>query len=444
LTWRGERTTLLSLLQQNCNWGHGLIPALLIALREGVEAALIVGIVLVYLDRTGRSRLARFVWGGAALATALSLVAAVALDRWQINQDGFEGLLLLLAAVFVVTMIIWMNRVARHLREHIERRVESFAGESDFMAGLGLGTFVFLMVLREGAELALILRAVELSPQGLAVWIGTGLGLAAAIAVGVFFFQGTLKIPLGRFFAATSVILVIVAAQLAVTGAHELSEAMWIPSSQREMALVGPIVRNDFFFFVVILGAAALIVLREWLALSHREVAASAANDAERRRLTWERRKQSRWMLTAGAAFVAVILTLAADFVYARVSAAPPPAQLLADAGGAVRVPIGRVDDGNLHIFRVEVNDTSLRFMVIRKPDGSWGTALDACRICGWAGYKQDGPNVICRNCGSAIYVPTIGQAGGCNPVAVPAHRDGQNLVIEVSALTGAARAIPR
>ncbi len=110
------------------------------------------------------------------LAAALSLAAAIALDRWKISEDGFEGLLLLLAAVFVVTMIVWMNRMARHLRKEIERRVDSFAGKSDLAAGWGLGTFVFLMVLREGAELALILRAVELSSEGVAVWIGTGAG----------------------------------------------------------------------------------------------------------------------------------------------------------------------------------------------------------------------------------------------------------------------------
>src|SRR5579859_4555701 len=74
---------------------------------------------------------------------------------------------------------------------------------------MGIGFFVFLMVLREGAELILILRAVELSIAGLQVWIGTGIGIAMAVAVGLFFFQGTLKIPLGRFFAATSTILMV-------------------------------------------------------------------------------------------------------------------------------------------------------------------------------------------------------------------------------------------
>ncbi len=420
-----------------------MISSFLIALREGAEAALVVGIVLVYLDRTGRTRLARFVWAGVALAAALSLAAAVALERWQISEDGFEGLLMLLAAVFVVTMILWMNRVARHLRKEIEQRVESFAQQTDLAAGLGLGTFVFLMVLREGAELALILRAVELSTQGVAVWIGTGLGLALAIAVGFFFFEGTLKIPLGRFFSVTSAILVIVAVQLALTGLHELSEAMWLPSGKREMALVGPIVRNEFFFFVVILGAAVLLILREWRSMSF-AAAPEPANAADRRRIRWERRTQSRWMFSAAVVFVIVILTLTADFVYARVSAAPPQARTVAAQNGAVRIPMAEVNDGNLHFFQVEANDTSLRFIVIRKPDGTWGTALDACMICGWAGYRQSGSDVVCRNCASAIYVPSIGQAGGCNPVTFPAHVDGSELVIDVSALTDAARRVPR
>jgi high-affinity iron transporter len=420
-----------------------VISSFLIALREGAEAALVVGIVLVYLDRTGRSRLARFVWAGVALAAALSLAAAIALERWQISEDGFEGLLMLLAAGFVVTMIVWMNRVARHLRKEIEQRIESFAQKTDLAAGLGLGTFVFLMVLREGAELALILRAVELSSEGVAVWIGTGLGLALAIAVGFFFFEGTLKIPLGRFFSVTSAILVIVAVQLALTGFHELSEAMWIPSGKREMAWVGPIVRNEYFFFVVILGAAALLILREWRSM-RLAGAPEAANAADRRRIQWERRTRSRWMFTAAAVFVVVILTLTADFVYGRVSAAAPQAQTITAQNGAVRIPTAGVNDGNLHFFQVEANNTSLRFIVIRKPDGSWGTALDACMICGWAGYRQNGSDVVCRNCASGIYVPSIGQAGGCNPVTFPAHVDGSELVIDVTALTDAARKVPQ
>ena len=408
----------------------------MIALREGVEAALVVGIVLVYLNRTGRAHLVRWVWGGVVAAVVSSLAVAIALDRWKVSEDGFEGLLLLVAAVFVITMILWMNRVARHLKKHIEQRVENYAGKSESSAGLGLATFVFLMVIREGAELALILRAVELSSEGLAVWIGTSLGLGVAVAVGWFFFQGTLKISLGRFFAATSTILILIAVQLALTGIHELSEAMWLPSSRMEMAYVGPIVRNEVFFFTVILGAAALLVLREWMA-ARTQAAANVADAAERRRLEWERRKQRRWAFASAFTCTAVILILAAEFAYTRVSATTEARSIQAE-GSEVRIPLSEVSDSNLHIYSVDANGTSLRFLVIRKPNGSWGTALDACLICGMAGYRQEGSNVVCRNCASAIYIPTIGQAGGCNPIGVPSRAENGALMIDVSTLAEA------
>ena len=217
-----------------------MLSALLVALREGVEAALVVGIVLVYLNRSGRRALKVYAWAGVLLACAASVAAALLLQRWAISEDGFEGLLMLLASVLVVTMIIWMNRVARTLRKDIEQRVESYAQQSTRAAGWGVGAFVFFMVVREGAELVLILRAVELSSAGVQVWIGTMLGIAIAVGVGFFFFQGTLRIPLHRFFTATSVILMVVAFQLALTGVHELSEATWIWSSKTEMACGRP------------------------------------------------------------------------------------------------------------------------------------------------------------------------------------------------------------
>jgi high-affinity iron transporter len=422
-----------------------LLSAFLISLREGVEAALVVGIILVYLSRTGRSQLARFVWSGVAVAGALSLAVAIALERWQINQDGFEGLLLLLAAVFVISMIVWMNRVARHLRKHIEQKIEDYAVRAGSAAGWGIFLFVFLMVVREGVELALILRAVELSSEGIQTWIGTIVGLLAAVAVGLFFFKGTLKIPLQRFFAATTIILWLVAAQLALTGLHELSEAQWLPSSRQEMALIGPIVNFEIFFFVFIFGAAVLLIFREWLTASHAKIAA-AATEAEQRLLSAQQRRQRGWMIASSAACLAVILVLTADFIYARASSAPPSARAIAASGAAndeLRVPLSEVQDGDLHLFTVKSADQSFRFLVIKKPQG-WGVALDACRICGAEGYRQDGQNVVCRHCGSAIYVPTIGEAGGCNPIGVPFRVDGSDLVVNVSAITKSWTEVPK
>jgi len=420
-----------------------VLSALLIALREGVEASLVVGIILVYLSRTSRQHLTRFVWYGVAAAAALSLAVAVALERWRISEDGFEGLMLLIAAIFVVTMIVWMNRVARHLKKEIEAKVEAYAEKAGRAAGWGIFLFVFLMVLREGAELALILRAVELSSEGLQTWIGTIVGIGGAVAVGLFFFKGTLRVPLHRFFAATSVILMLVAFQLALTGLHELSEARWLPSSKVEMAILGPIVRNELFFFVFIFGAAALLILREWLASSHDKSTRETMNDAEKRLLESQNRRQRRWMIAAATASLTVILVLTADFIYARANSAPPSARTIEAVENIVRVPISEVQDGAMHLYTVKAESQSLRFMIIKKPNG-WGVALDACRICGAEGYRQDGQNVICRHCASAIYIPSIGDQGGCNPIGVPSQVDGGDLVIDISSLTQAAKEIPQ
>lgn len=420
-----------------------MLSAFLIALREGVEAALVVGIILVYLSRTARSRLTQYVWYGVAAAAALSLAVAVGLERWRISEDGFEGLMLLVAAVFVVTMIVWMNRVARHLRKEIEERVEAYAERAGKAAGWGIFLFVFLMVLREGVELALILRAVELSTEGLQTWIGTLAGIGAAVAVGLFFFKGTLRIPLQRFFAATSVILILVAFQLALEGLHELSEARWLPSSKAEMAIVGPIVRNELFFFVLIFGAAMLLILREWQAASHAKAAKESLNDAEKRLVESQNRRQRGWMIAAATASLTVILVLTADFIYTRANSAPPTAQAIDPVGNIVRVPVSQVQDGAMHLFTVSTGNQSTRFMVIKKPNG-WGVALDACRICGAEGYRQEGQNVMCRHCASAIYIPSIGDQGGCNPIGVPAHVDGSDIVVDLSDLAQTSKEIPQ
>src|SRR5450432_1378863 len=418
-----------------------MLSALLVSLREGVEAALVVGIVLVYLNRTGRSALNRYVWAGVGLAAVASFIAAVLLQRWQVSEDGFEGLLMLVASALVVTMIVWMNRAARHLKTHIEERVESYAQKSTRAAGWAIGFFVFMMVVREGAELILILRAVELSSAGVQVWIGTAIGIAIAVAVGLFFFQGTLRIPLHRFFKATTAILMVVAFQLALTGIHELSEAMWIPSSKTEMSTIGPIVRNEVFFFVVILGAAALVVLREWFS-SQAPAADPAANSAERRMREHAFRRQRVWSFAAALLCIGVVLSFAGEYVYGKVAAAPAPSRPLVAQDNLVRIPLTDLTDSSLHFYSADVNGSVIRFLVIHKQNGDYATALDACQICGPSGYRQEGQSIICRTCGAAIYIPSIGESGGCNPIGVKSHVEGGAVVVDLSVIGDAASKI--
>ena len=166
-------------------------------------------------------------------------------------------------------------------------------------------------------------------------------------------------------------------------------------------------------------------------------------NAAEKRLLESQNRRQRNWMMAAAVASLTVILVLTADFIYARANSAPPAAQAIDPVGNIVRIPVSEVQDGAMHLFTVNAGTRSLRFMVIKKPNG-WGVAMDACRICGAEGYRQDGQNVICRHCASAIYIPSIGDQGGCNPIGVPAHGDGGDIVIDISDLAQKSKEIPQ
>src|SRR5207247_1993907 len=152
------------------------------------------------------------------------------------------------------------NQASSPASIQIEGKVGILAGED---AWFGLFLFVFLMVLREGVETVLILGAVTLNSTELLSFLGTLLGVLFAIAFGVMFVKGSVRINLQKFFRITTVILFFVAAQLVISGLHELSENEVLPSSKREMAIIGPIVRNDLFFFVTIFALAALMVLFE-------------------------------------------------------------------------------------------------------------------------------------------------------------------------------------
>jgi uncharacterized membrane protein len=157
-----------------------------------------------------------------------------------------------------------------------------------------------------------------------------------------------------------------------------------------------------------------------------------------------QNRRQRRWMAAGAIASLAVILVLTADFIYAQANSAPPQARVVTADNNLVRIPVAEVQDGNLHLFTLKDSaGHSIRFMVIKKPNG-YGTALDACLICGAEGYRQDGQNVICRHCASAIYIPSIGQKGGCNPIGFNSQVAGSDVVIDVSALTKAAEEIPQ
>ena len=415
-----------------------MLQAFIITLREGVEAALIIGITLAYLNKIQRRDLRKSVFVALAAAFIASIGVAILLSRFQFSEDLFEGWVMLAAAVFVVTMIIFMMRTGRKLKGEIESKLGSLAGRG---SQLGVFLFVFLMVLREGAETVLILSAVTLESSALQSFLGTLLGVLAAVIFGVMFVKGTVKINLQKFFRVTTVILFLVAAQLLISGLHELSEYGVLPSSKREMALIGPIVSNEWFFFVTILALAAMMVLFE---ARRRQPQALPESAAEKRKASWSARRERMWMTAVFASSFIFIVLVTAEFIYAKSVNTLSTATPVSFINGAVSIPMAQVSDGDLHRYQVREGGTEVRFLLYQKPDGKVVAVFDACEICGPVGFFK-GPNgLVCKNCASPINSQSVGTAGGCNPIPLQSTTDGSAIVIQEADLAARVKVFQR
>ncbi len=411
-----------------------MLQAFIITLREGVEAALIVGITLAYLSKIGRPELRKSVYAALAAAFLGSIGVAVMFSRMHWNQDVFEGWIMLAAAFFVVTMIVFMMKTGRRLKGRIEGKVGLLAGED---AWFGLFLFVFLMVLREGVETVLILGAVTLNSTELLSFLGTLLGVVAAVLFGVMFVKGSVRINLQKFFRVTTVILFFVAAQLIVSGLHELSESGVLPSSKQEMAIIGPIVRNDLFFFITIFALAALMVLFE---VKRREPAPLTESPAERRKSRWGARRERLWMVSVYASSFLFIVLVTAEFIYAKSVSALSPATQIAFTNGQVSIPLAQVSDGDLHRFEARENGTQVRFWLYQKPDGKVATVFDACQICGAVGFYKGPTGVVCKNCAAPVNGQSVGMPGGCNPIPLKAEQTADAVIIREPDVAAGAR----
>ncbi len=401
-----------------------MLQAFIITLREGVEAALIVGITLAYLSKIGRADLRKSVYGAIAAAFAGSIAVAIVISKTKFNQDIFEGWVMLAAAFFVITMIIFMMRTGRKMKGDIEGKLSSLASQS---SRFGIFLFVFLMILREGVETVLILSAVSLNSSELLSFLGTLAGVLVAIAFGVMFVKGSVRINLQKFFRVTTAILFFVAAQLLISGLHELSENGVLPSSRREMALIGPIVRNDLFFFVTILALAALMILFE---VKRRQPGKLPESPAERRKIISAARREQLWMASVYASSFLFIFLVTAEFIYAKSVSALTPATEVTFVNGVASIPLSQVTDGDLHRYSVRENGVDVRFLLYQRPDGKVATVFDACEICGPIGFYK-GPNgLVCKNCAAPINAQSVGMPGGCNPVPIQAEQTATAVII--------------
>jgi high-affinity iron transporter len=224
-----------------------VLASYLLSLREGLEAALIIGIVLGALRKVNRYNLKSVVWSGAASAALASVLVAVVLQLVGASFEGpaeaaFEGSTMLLAAGVLTWMIFWMHRQSRTIKSELEADVR----RATFRTGAkALFVLAFLAVVREGVELALFLTAAAFTTDLQQTLTGAFLGLGTSILLGWSIFATTVRMDLRRFFLATGALLILFAAGLVAYGVHEFNEIGWIPPVIEHVWNINPLLNEN-------------------------------------------------------------------------------------------------------------------------------------------------------------------------------------------------------
>jgi high-affinity iron transporter len=221
--------------------------AALLTTREGLEASLIVGIVLAYLAKTDNRRHFNTIWLGTAAAVAVSIVTGAALFFTVGALEGrseqiFEGVAMFSAVAVLTWMIFWMRKQAVNIKRELEQKIEGAIAAG---SAVGLASVVFFAVLREGWETALFLFAISESSSPLSTTIGAIVGLVIAITLGVALYMGSRRLNLRQFFTVTGVLLIVFAAGLLAHGIHEFQEAGLLPMTVEHVWDTNGVVNED-------------------------------------------------------------------------------------------------------------------------------------------------------------------------------------------------------
>lgn len=228
----------------------------LIGLREGLEAALVVGILLAYLVKTGRTEARKALWLGVGAAVTLSLAVGAALTFGTSGLDEeaeetFGGVMSLVAVGFVTWMVFWMKRTARDISGNLQGRLDTAIG----FGARAIAAVAFIAVAREGLETSLFIwAAVQSTGSGTAPVVGAALGLAAAVLVGALFYRGAVNIDLRKFFTWTGAALVVIAAGVLAYSVHELQEAGVLPGEDAHAFDLTSVIPPDSWYGSLIKG----------------------------------------------------------------------------------------------------------------------------------------------------------------------------------------------
>lgn len=246
-----------------------MLSSFLIALREGLEASLIIGILLAYIVKTGRSNLIPALWGGVSAALALSLALGGFLNFTSAElttrgEELFAGTTSLVAVALVTGMVFWMKETSRALRDELHGKVERAAKFGPF----AMASAAFFAVAREGLETALFLFSnFKVTGSKTPATIGLVVGLALSVSLGYLIYKRAIRINLSKFFTITGVALIVVAAGVLSYAVHEFQELGWLPGVDAFAWDLSALIPSDSLVGSILSGTIGFDPSMSWLQL---------------------------------------------------------------------------------------------------------------------------------------------------------------------------------
>lgn len=414
-----------------------MLKAVALILGSGFEAALILAIMIIWLRRTAKMYLSRWLACGAAAALLTGWLVLYVMVLSGPKKERFTGWAMAAGLITELVCYVWLLRRLRRGSASSEASGPLFSRKTleiaiVFLTSGTLTLLPFMKILQFPSNIFIQTYSV-VNTELILKFAGGVLGGVLCFLFALAFLKNTRTLSVGSIaIGSTALIIVLMANQLSTIVQILFARGVF-PLTPRAMKILVPLINNmDKYIYALIAVSLVWTLLAVASFLRRRERLSTDWNSAVQRKFKAGERSRKRW----AAAIVSLLIMLPGliglDAYLAgrtvELSAAEPVAP---DHNHNIVIPRASVDDRNLHRFGYTAADgTMVRFIIIRKSETTYGVGFDACKICGSTGYYQKNGKVICRKCDVIMNIPTIGFEGGCNPIPLPYQMNEGNLVI--------------
>ncbi len=416
-----------------------MLSAMATILKSSLEAGLILLVIMIGLNKAGFNKKKTAVYFGIILASVLAVILVYWVDFFG-DREVFEGYLSLVISVTAVGCWLWLWQKCRQSGKDAFVIQE----QSRIFAALVIILATGIVILGKMIEIVMFPSSIFLMSSNLLNTevvlkiAGAILALIITVVFVFIFLRMEKRITRKEFMVFSSAALLVVIFRQVITFLQVLFATGVLPLTTWAVTIIAPLINNYYpMFFYTLIGMAIIL----WSVLGRRikkdyPDTSSTTNPAQKRKLLAGFKTEKRWIKGLGFCLLTLILVLGANIAFANKGAKLEPPIPVSAQGANILIPLEQVSDGKLHRYSyLTLQNIETRFIVIKKGETLFGTGLDACDICGQAGYYQRGKDVICANCDVVINIPTIGFPGGCNPIPIKNRIDGSNLIINTADL---------